>query len=144
MAKKIVSVDENLLRDYMSGDISGPLKVGDVEQDESSQRESETKMRKATDTGMEKGKTCRKREEESDYREKYLKNNPVSYRIQVYVNRRLYEHIKHYLPVIAPDVSISSYISNIVAEHVELHVDEINKMYKDRFSPLNKYDKYGD
>lgn len=144
MAKKIVNVDENLLRDYMSGDIAGPLKTGDAEQEEPSRRESETKAEKTADTAPEKGKGRRRREEESDYREKYLKNNPVSYRIQVYVNRRLYEHIKHYLPVIAPDVSISSYISNIVAEHVELHVDEINKMYKDRFSPLNKYDKYGD
>ncbi|KAB4253872.1 DUF3408 domain-containing protein [Bacteroides uniformis] len=136
MAKKIVNVDEDLLRDYMSGNVTDP-----PGNDEGGQAE-----KPAEETGgfvPEKGRTRSKREEKSDYREKYLVNHPLPGRIQVYVNRRLYEHIKHFLPVIAPDVSISSYISNIVAEHIELYLEEINKMYKDRFSPLNKYDKYG-
>ena len=35
----------------------------------------------------------------------------------------------------APEVSIASYISNIIAEHIELNIEEITRMYKDRFSP---------
>lgn len=138
MAKKIVNVDEELLRGYMSGEITAPSEE-DVVQPEDDSRKEQAAMPPA-----EKGKARRKRGEESDYREKYLKNNPVPYRIQVYMNRRLYEHIRHFLPVIAPDVSISSYVSNIVADHVERHVDEINRMYNERFSPLNKFDKYGE
>lgn len=140
MAKKIVNVDENLLRDYMSGNIADSPESGETEDPV---QDDDTPKEEAAVCVPEKGKPRKKREEGSDYRERYLKNNPVPYRIQVYVNRKLYEHIKHFLPVIAPDVSISSYISNIVAEHVELHMEEINKMYKERFSPLNKYDKYG-
>lgn len=140
MAKKIVNVDENLLRDYMSGNIADSPESDETEEP---MPEKGTWTEEAAVPTPEKGRTRKKREEDSDYRERYLRNNPVPYRIQVYVNRRLYEHIKHFLPVIAPDVSISSYISNIVAEHVELHMEEINRMYKERFSPLNKYDKYG-
>ncbi|WP_320973631.1 DUF3408 domain-containing protein [Dysgonomonas capnocytophagoides] len=140
MAKKIVNVDEDLLRDYMSGNISDSPESGDREEPA---QENGTQAEETVVSVPDKGKTRKKREEDSEYKEKYLRNNPVPYRIQVYVNRRLYEHIKHFLPVIAPDVSISSYISNIVAEHVELHMEEINRMYKERFSPLNKYDKYG-
>lgn len=140
MAKKTVKVDEDLLRNYMSGNITDPLQSAETEEPV---RENGTRTEEAAVSVPEKGRTRKKREEDSDYRKKYLRNNPVPYRIQVYVNRRLYEHIKHFLPVIAPDVSISSYISNIVAEHVELHMEEINRMYKERFSPLNKYDNYG-
>lgn len=140
MAKKIVNVDENLLRDYMSGNIADSPESGETEEQ---MPEKDIRTEEAAVPTPEKGRARKKREEDSDYRERYLRNNPVPYRIQVYVNRRLYEHIKHFLPVIAPDVSISSYISNIVAEHVELHMEEINRMYKERFSPLNKYDKYG-
>ena len=53
----------------------------------------------------------------------------------MYLNRKLYDEIKNYLYVIAPEVSISSYISNIIAEHIELNIDEITQMYKERFSP---------
>lgn len=140
MAKKIVNVNEDLLRDYMSGNITDSQESGKTEEPV---RENETGPEETAVSVPERGRTRKKREEDSDYRERYLRNNPVPYRIQVYVNRRLYEHIKHFLPVIAPDVSISSYISNIVAEHVELHIEEINRMYKERFSPLDKYDKYG-
>ena len=48
---------------------------------------------------------------------------------------KLYDEIKNYLNVIAPEVSIASYISNIIAEHIELNIEEITRMYKDRFSP---------
>lgn len=140
MAKKIVNVDEDLLRNYMSGNIADspePAETGEPAPENGMQAEE------AAVPATEKGRARKKREEDSDYRERYLRNNPVPYRIQVYVNRRLYEHIKHFLPVIAPDVSISSYISNIVAEHVDLHMEEINRMYKERFSPLNKNDNYG-
>ena len=72
---------------------------------------------------------------DSNFRQKYLVNTPMPGRIQVYLNRKLYDEIKNYLHVIAPEVSIASYISNIIAEHIELNIEKITRMYKDRFSP---------
>ena len=57
-------------------------------------------------------------EADSNFRQKYLVNTPMPGRIQVYLNRKLYDEIKNYLHVIAPEVSIASYISNIIAEHI--------------------------
>lgn len=86
------------------------------------------------------------RREGSGYRRKFLKNMPQSGRIQVYLDRSLYECIKRFLPAIAPGVSLSSYISNIVADHVEQYIDEINIRYYKSFSPidLNKVEGYDD
>lgn len=67
----------------------------------------------------------RKKRKESNYLHKNLVNTPLSGRVQVYLNRQLYDQIKNFLPVIAPETSIASYISNIITEHVELHIEEI-------------------
>ena len=53
----------------------------------------------------------------ASYRRKFLKNNPQGRRVQVYIDRSLHEQIKRFLPAVAPDVSLSSYITNIVEEH---------------------------
>lgn len=87
------------------------------------------------ETARKNSKSCNMPKSDSNFRQKYLVNTPMPGRIQVYLNRKLYDEIKNYLNVIAPEVSIASYISNIIAEHIELNIEEITRMYKDRFSP---------
>lgn len=134
MAKKSVKVDEDRIRGYMAG----------REPDEASKDDSAVKNildeaiiveeEPIEEVVQEKPKP-RKKREESNYRQKYLMNTPLSGRIQVYLNRQLYDQIKNFLPVIAPETSIASYISNIIAEHIELNIEEITQLYKERFSP---------
>ena len=95
----------------------------------------ETDKRQDKKTALEHPESRPKRKNVSGFRQKYLVNTPMPGRIQVYLNRKLYDEIKNYLNVIAPEVSIASYISNIIAEHIELNIEEITRMYKDRFSP---------
>ena len=134
MAKKSVKVDEDRIRGYMAG--REPDKVSKDESgvknilDEAIIIEEEP----IEEVVPEKPKP-RKKREESNYRQKYLMNTPLSGRIQVYLNRQLYDQIKNFLPVIAPETSIASYISNIIAEHIELNIEEITQLYKERFSP---------
>lgn len=134
MAKKSVKVDEERIRGYMAG----------REPDEVSKDESNVKNildeaiiieeEPIEEVVPEKPKP-RKKREDSNYRQKYLMNTPMSGRVQVYLNRQLYDQIKNFLPVIAPETSIASYISNIIAEHIELNIEEITQLYKERFSP---------
>ena len=124
MAKKIVKVNEEEIRGYMVGDIPDAVEKEDV-----------TDKRQDKKTALEHPESRPKRKNVSGFRQKYLVNTPMSGRIQVYLNRKLYDEIKNYLHVIAPEVSIASYISNIIAEHIELNIEEITRMYKDRFSP---------
>ena len=84
MKKKIVEVDEDVLKDIIVGDIpvfgkDSPAPFG--------------------------------------YRERFLVNIPASNRSHVYINREVAECIKRVLPVIAPEMSISGFISNILGRN---------------------------
>ena len=62
------------------------------------------------------------------------------YRSHVYINREVADCIKRVLPVIAPDMSVSGYISNILVEHLQQHWDEINELYnKEYYKPLKPF-----
>ena len=136
MAKKIVKVNEEEIRGYMVGDIPDAIKKDDViVEEEVPAEEADERQDTGKEVALGRPKQRKKRESGSDFRQKYLVNTPLSGRIQVYLNRKLYDEIKNYLNVIAPEVSIASYISNIIAEHIELNIEEIAQMYKDRFSP---------
>ena len=43
-------------------------------------------------------------------------------------------------PVIAPEMSISGFISNILVDHLQKHWDEINELYnKEYYKPLKPF-----
>lgn len=134
MAKKSVKVDEDRIRGYMAG-----REPDEVSKDESTVKnildEAIIVEEEPIEEVVPEKPKPRKKREDSNYRQKYLMNTPLSGRIQVYLNRQLYDQIKNFLPVIAPETSIASYISNIIAEHIELNIEEITQLYKERFSP---------
>ena len=138
MAKKIVKVNEEEIRGYMVGDIPDAIEKADVIVEEIPAEEADGRQdteKEVVPEKSEKPKPRKKWENDSGFRQKYLVNTPMPGRIQVYLNRKLYDEVKNYLNVIAPEVSIASYISNIIAEHIELNIEEITQMYKDRFAP---------
>ncbi len=134
MAKKSVKVDEDLIRGYMAG-----REPDAVPKDETAAKEipdeAITAEEEPTEEVVREKPRPRKKREGTSYRQKFLVNTPLSGRVQVYLNRQLYDQIKNFLPVIAPETSIASYISNIIAEHIELNIEEITQLYKERFSP---------
>ncbi len=134
MAKKSVKVDEDRIRGYMAG-----REPDEISKDDSAVKnildEAIIVEEEPIEEVVQEKPKPRKKREESNYRQKYLMNTPLSGRIQVYLNRQLYDQIKNFLPVIAPETSIASYISNIIAEHIELNIEEITQLYKERFSP---------
>lgn len=68
------------------------------------------------------------------YRGKYLINYPVGNRIQVYINRDSYAYIKRFLSIVAPDTSMSSFISGIIDEHLKKHEKEMSELYAECIS----------
>ena len=67
--------------------------------------------------------------EDSPYRMTYLVNHPVGNRIQVYINRDSYAFIKRFLAVVAPETSMSGYVSKIIDEHLTKYENEMSKLY---------------
>ena len=88
----------------------------------------ERKPEASKETGPAKS---RKKKEipETDYRSRFLTTTQASNRSHVYINREVMDCIRRYLPVIAPGVSVSGYLSNIFMDHIQSHWDEINELY---------------
>ncbi len=72
----------------------------------------------------------------SFYRKRFLKCKSTPNRSHVYIDRENLDLIRSLLPIIAPDASISGFVSNIVADHLEKYKPEIIKMYNDRISKI--------
>ena len=72
----------------------------------------------------------------ADYIEKF---HPALNRIQVYANRGDIERIKRILPVIAPKATVSGFISNIIADHLQKYEKEIMEMYNENTSKFLDY-----
>lgn len=145
MAKKTVTVDEEALKGMIIGDMpvfglkrterpvvladdthaAIPATSGGAKQTDTPQPESRSKA------VFRSGK--RSKEESNNYRTRYLVPMTSSLRSQTYINKEVYDRIKRFLPVIAPEVSISGYISNILAEHLERYAKEINELYEKQF-----------
>ena len=67
--------------------------------------------------------------EDSSYRMTYLANHSIGNRIQVYINRDSYAFIKRFLAVVAPETSMSGYVSKIIDEHLTKYEDEMSELY---------------
>ena len=142
MAKKTTrTVDEDMLKDMMMSDIPLYGRKTSADDMEQSEIQEEAVVPEQTDVGAAK-KTCgesketgapknRKKKElsASDYRSRFLTNTQASNRSHVYINREIMDCIRRYLPVIAPGVSVSGYLSNIFMDHIQRHWDEINELY---------------
>lgn len=141
MAKKAVTIDEEALKGMMLGDMPvlgrrQPEQRQAVASSEKSEMQEPPagEMRQA---GMQQRTSVRPGKkttaEPNDYRSRYLVPMPNSLRSQTYINKEVYDRIKRFLPVIAPEVSISGYIGNILAEHLERYAKEINELYEKQF-----------
>ena len=145
MAKKKVEVNEDMLKDIMVGDIPvfGRERPKYQEPKVIETEDSEPYSDEGTEAVASKPsapKPRKKREEVGTYKERYLVNIPASNRSHVYINREVADCIKRVLPVIAPDMSVSGYISNILVEHLQQHWDEINELYnKEYYKPLKPF-----
>ena len=69
-----------------------------------------------------------------EYPEHLFGNNVVKERRQTYVSSENYERVRTLLSVIAPTVSISCYIDNILSAHLEQYRDELNAIYSSRIN----------
>ena len=126
MKKKIVEVDEDVLKEIIVGDI--PV----FGKDSPAPKEKSVEHQEA--------KSPAAKDESFGYRERFLVNIPASNRSHVYINREVAECIKRVLPVIAPEMSISGFISNILVDHLQKHWDEINELYnKEYYKPLKPF-----
>lgn len=143
MTKKKVEVNEEVLKNIIVGDIPVFGREKPAEENAEQPEKEASPVIESANSSPEKAvsaKSRKKKEETGSYRERYLVNIPTSNRSHVYINREVAEYIKRVLPVIAPDMSISGYISNILVEHIQQHWEEINELYnKEYYKPFKPF-----
>ena len=155
--RKEIKIDEEQIRDMMAGDIpagfmekiygdnaAGSQKEDGKEPETDNRSEVSTKLDKVEDSDTSSGeeapspvlreKTRRKRNGLQEYPEHLFDNNVVRERRQTYVSSDNYERVRTLLSVIAPTVSISCYIDNILSAHLEQYRDELNAIYSSRIN----------
>ena len=156
--RKEVKIDEEQIRSIMTGDIPDTVlkNIWDDNDTGSSKEDGkETESRSGIPAKSDKvevpgsgvsggeeeapspvlrGKTHRKKNSLQEYPEHLFGNNVVKERRQTYVSSENYERVRTLLSVIAPTVSISCYIDNILSAHLEQYRDELNAIYSSRIN----------
>ena len=71
----------------------------------------------------------------SDFSEKFLKDNKIRDRRQIYISREAHDKISRYLRHIGEgNVSLVSYVDNILFHHMDEYRDTINDLYHKNIS----------
>ncbi len=123
MSKREVTVDEEALKGIMIGDLpvfgrrqveqsQAPAKRMTASRAEDERLSAPPEATARSAVGQDKGVLPHANE----YRSRYLVPMPSSLRSQTYISKDIYDRIKRFLPVIAPEVSISGYIGNILSD----------------------------
>lgn len=144
MARKTIEkVNEDMLKDMMMSDIplyGRPAQENGMQETSAAVEATAEADEKPSGSTVETTSRSRRKKDtpEPDYRGRFLTDTQASNRSHVYINREVMECIRQYLPVIAPGVSVSGYLSNIFLDHIRQHWNEINELYKESVKPLKQ------
>lgn len=73
----------------------------------------------------------RKKKQSAAYDSIFLQRNEIKTRQCVYISREIHTKISKIVNVITDkEVTVGGYIDTVLAQHLELHKDEINELYK--------------
>ena len=89
--------------------------------------------RKKPDVSIEKkpfaGKKTPRAYGFDDYREQFLQQKLTGARRQTYIHDSLYKVLARVLPVIAPEMSVPTFVNSVLSDHLKRYQDIINGMY---------------
>ena len=143
--RKRVDIDEAEIIRMMAADIptsvmvshSGEQKsrpVGEDKSETASPAPDESAQPKKSPSEAGRDRTPRKKSNVQGYPEHLFDDKVVRGRRQTYVSEGNYDRVRTLLSVIAPAVSISCYIDNILSDHLDRYRDELNAIYSSRLN----------
>ena len=137
MAKKlkIDTIDENFIINSFRQDEPAPPtaeKPTEVREEEKPEEEETPLPQKQP---VEESRRRKQKAKDGDYQELFLKEAEISARFgkTVYVRKVYHERIQRIVRIIAKDeVSLFSYIDNVLAHHFATFQDDITALYNER------------
>lgn len=139
MAKKnsSVYVDEDVLKRMVAGDISALEKMKEEEAQPEENipvaerpEEKENKV-KAVDKKPAAGKKDSRTDGFDEYRKRFLQMKLTGARRQTYIHDSLYKAFAKVLPVIAPEMSVPTFVNSILSDHLNKYRSVLNAMYNE-------------
>ena len=145
MAKKQVIVNEEMIKGIMAGDIpnygkdipeEAIITLGESEQSDCGANNPES-------APVEKSVAKQKKRKDStdSYRKQFLLGGNVQQRQQAYIGINNYQFIQRFLSVVAPKVSMSKYIDDVLTSHIEQYQEEIDSLYYNQINNKPLYKK---
>ncbi len=128
MAKQTTmpKVDEDFMREMISQGFPSKKETS-IENDLSVIKEDETSM----ENSKSKESPTRKRNAQTDYRKTYFGKVDLSDRQSIYISRNTHLTLFNVVNMIGGHkATISSYVENIILQHLESHKEEINNLYE--------------
>lgn len=137
MAKKlkIDTIDENFIINSFREDEPAPPTVEkqtEVREEEKPEKEEVPTPQKQS---VEEPRRRKTKAKDEDYQELFLKEATISARFgkTVYVRKEYHERIQRIIRIIAKDeVSLFSYIDNVLAHHFSSFQEDITALYNER------------
>lgn len=144
MAKKKVTVDEEMLRGIMAADV--PIYGKDSSKKQTPAEEPveqvESVQENADNPPVEKiAAKPRKRKDDTDsYRKQFLMGGNIRNRQQVYICLNNFQFLRQFLSVVAPGISMSKFVDDVLTAHLEQYREEIDSLYNNQINnnPLYK------
>lgn len=142
--RKKVEINEKEILRMMAADIPPSLMTGTGEptsrlagEDRSENKSpapDESAQPKKSPPEAGRDRTPRKKSNVQGYPKHLFDDKVVRGRRQTYVSEGNYDRVRTLLSVIAPAVSISCYIDNILSDHLDRYRDELNAIYSSRLN----------
>ena len=141
-----VNVNEMEIQQMMASDVpiyraqQMPKKVEnnpEVKKEIEPEPETEAEINQDTEEPeMENVRTQKKkRNSKPNFAEIFLKDNKIKDRRQIYISKEAYDKISRYLRYIGEgNVSLVSYIDNILFHHMDEYRENINELYNKNFN----------
>lgn len=129
--RKLYSVNEEVLKQVVAGDASSLMDMT-VNKSDSIVQEENLEVYQSNSSGMYDEKISHdKRTIFDDYRERFLNERVTGARRQTYIHDSIYRMISEILPVVAPHMSVPTFINNILSDHLRQYEDVINGIYNE-------------
>lgn len=135
--RSIYNVDEDVLKRMVAGDTSALEKIKEqkeqlVEEGKDT-KAAEQPEKKEKEPAAHKKSTAEKKTASpvtyEEYEKLFLKVQLTGTRRQTYIHDSLYRILAEVLPVIAPDMSVPTFVNNVLLNHLEQYEDVINGIY---------------
>lgn len=134
---KSVYVDEDMLKRMVAGDTSAleNMKGQEMQSEECIPLSEPSEKKEEKVVVIDKKPSASKKDSKADsfdeYRKRFLQMKLTGARRQTYIHDSLYKAFAKVLPVIAPEMSVPTFVNGVLSDHLDKYRGILNAMYNE-------------